>query len=111
MTTTNFRVVPLNSEIAEEARRKAHAARLTTRLSKSIRRPAIPAGIACNGCSQGEHGGALSRTPRFRGRPYSESGPIFVHAEACARYPQPTGIRKISEVSACCERMIERRYD
>ena len=86
MTTTNFRVVPLNSEIAEEARRKAHAGAP----DHAILEVDSPTGYPCRHCLQwvqpGEQVVLFPYTSIPAGRPYSESGPIFVHAEACERY-------------------------
>ena len=86
MTTTNFRVVPLNSEIAEEARRKAQAGAP----DHAIVEVDSPTGYPCRHCLQwvqpSEHVVLFPYASIPAGRPYSESGPIFVHAEACERY-------------------------
>jgi hypothetical protein len=86
MTATSFRVVPLSSEIAEEARRKAQAGAS----DHAIVEVDAPTGYPCRHCLQWARPGERVILFPFAsipsGRPYSESGPIFVHAERCERY-------------------------
>jgi hypothetical protein len=86
MTTTNFRVVPLNSEVAKEARRKAQAGTP----DHAIVEVDSPGGYPCRHCLQwakpGEQVVLFPYASIPAGRPYAESGPIFVHAEACEPY-------------------------
>lgn len=90
MKSPSFRVVPLLSEIADEARRAAafgaadHAV-LTTE---------SPNTFPCRHCLRwAEPGERMVLFPFAAipaGRPYSETGPIFVHAEPCDRYSAAT---------------------
>ena len=71
MKTSSYRVVPLPSEIAEAARRKAQAGAPDHAISRrSIRRPVIPAGIVCNGRNR-ESASSFFHMPPFR-----RAGPI-----------------------------------
>ena len=86
MTTSNFRIVPLRTEIAEAARYAAgkDAADHRVVIADS------PRGYPCRHCLRWAQPGERMILFPFAaippGRPYSESGPIFVHAEACERY-------------------------
>jgi len=87
MKTSTFRVVALPTEVAEAARRNAadgapdHA--MITADS--------PTGFPCRHCLRwaqpGERVVLFPYAAIAPGRPYSESGPIFVHAEPCQRHP------------------------
>jgi len=87
MKTFEYRVVPLLTEIADAARRAAqdgapdHAAVTAD----------SPDGYPCRHCLRwAQPGERLILFPFASiapGRPYSESGPIFVHEERCERYP------------------------
>jgi hypothetical protein len=86
MTRSKFRVVPLSSGIAEEARRQAASgASGHTCLTADV-----PNAYPCRHCLQwakpGERVVLFTYNSLPPGRPYSESGPIFVHADACAPY-------------------------
>jgi len=89
MTTTNFRVVPLSSKVAEAARRKAQAGAP----DHAIVEVDSPIGYPCRHCLQwarpGERVVLFPYASIPPGRPYSESGPIFVHVESCAAYAPP----------------------
>ena len=86
MQTSNFRIVPLATEVAEAARVKAregapdHATLLVDQ----------PGAYPCRHCLRwAEPGERVVLFPYASipaGRPYSEIGPIFVHAAACERY-------------------------
>jgi hypothetical protein len=86
MTTSNFRIVPLRPEIAEAARTAAEAGAADHRVVMAD----APRGYPCRHCLRwaqpGERMVLFSYAAIPPGRPYSESGPIFVHAEACERY-------------------------
>jgi Protein of unknown function (DUF1203) len=86
MKTTNYRVVPLPTEVAEEARRAAQAGASDHAIAEAD----SPTGFPCRHCLQwaqpGERVVLFPYASVPPGRPYSESGPIFVHAEACERY-------------------------
>ena len=86
MKPANFRVVPLSTEIAEAARRAA-----TAGASDHVFVTAdSPRGYPCRHCLRwakpGERMILFPYAAIPPGRPYSESGPIFVHAEPCERY-------------------------
>jgi Protein of unknown function (DUF1203) len=86
MKPSNFRIVPLLSEIAERARRSA---------AKGAPDHAVVVaesshGYPCRHCLRfarpGERVILFPYASIPAGHPYSESGPIFVHAEPCERY-------------------------
>ena len=86
MKTSNFRIVPLKTEVAE-------AARLAARSGvpdHAIVTADSPRGYPCRHCLRWAQPGERVILFPFqaipRGHPYSESGPIFVHAEVCERY-------------------------
>lgn len=86
MKTSSFRIVPIRTDIAEAARREAEAGApdhvFVTADSAN--------GFPCRHCLRWAHPGERMVLFPFAaippGRPYSESGPVFVHAEACDRY-------------------------
>ena len=87
MKTSSFRIVPLRTEIADAARRAAAQ-------DAADHRPVTadsPNGYPCRHCLRWAQAGERMILFPFAaipgGRPYSESGPIFVHAESCERYP------------------------
>ena len=86
MKTSTFRIVPIRSEIAEAARREAKAGAPDHR---SVTADA-PRGYPCRHCLRwaqpGERMILFPYAAIAPGRPYSESGPIFVHADACEPY-------------------------
>ena len=86
MHNSNFRVVPLPTEVAEAARRKAAAGAP----DHTIVTADSPGGFPCRHCLHwAQPGERLVLFPFASipaGRPYSESGPIFVHLEQCKRY-------------------------
>jgi hypothetical protein len=86
MKTSRFRIVPIRTEIAEVARREAKAGAP----DHVVVTADSPSGYPCRHCLRwAEPGERLILFPFAAiapGRPYSESGPIFVHAEPCQRY-------------------------
>ena len=86
MQASNYRVVPLPSEVAETARRAARAGAP----DHAIVEVDSPTGYPCRHCLQwaqpGERVVLFPYASIPADRPYAESGPIFVHAEACAPY-------------------------
>jgi Protein of unknown function (DUF1203) len=86
MKTSTFRIVPLSTEVAERARRavEAGAADHVVVIADS------PTGYPCRHCLRfakpGERVILFSYAAIPPGHPYSETGPIFVHAEPCERY-------------------------
>jgi len=86
MKTSSFRIVPLRTEIAETARRAAESGAP----DHAVVRADSPNGFPCRHCLRWAQPGEEMILFPFAaiapGRPYSESGPIFVHAEPCQRY-------------------------
>ena len=86
MKTSNFRIVPLSTEIAEAARRTAASGAA----DHAVITADSPRGYPCRHCLRWAQPGERVILFPFaaipRGRPYSESGPIFVHADPCERY-------------------------
>jgi hypothetical protein len=86
MKTSNFRIVPLSTEIVEAARRTAEAGAP----DHAVVIADSPNGYPCRHCLRwAEPGERMVLFPFAAiapGHPYSESGPIFVHAEPCQRY-------------------------
>src|SRR5213593_623931 len=98
MKTSPFRVVPLPTEIADRARRAAQACAA----DHAVVTADSPIGYPCRHCLRfakpGERVILFPYESIPAGHPYSESGPIFVHAEPCERYrgtdEYPTDFRK-----------------
>jgi hypothetical protein len=86
MKTSNFRVVPLRTEAAEAARRSATFGAS----DHAVVTADSPMGFPCRHCLRwaqpGERMVLFPYAAIPPGRPYSESGPIYVHAEPCQRY-------------------------
>src|SRR5438874_3478152 len=86
MKTSTFRIIPLSTEVAERARRAAVAGAADHAIV--IADP--PTGYPCRHClcfaKPGERVVLFPYAAIPPGYPYSETGPIFVHAEACQRY-------------------------
>jgi hypothetical protein len=86
MKTSSFRIVPIHTEIAEAARREAEA----DAPDHVFVTADSPSGYPCRHCLRWAQPGERMILFPFAaiapGRPYSESGPIFVHAEPCERY-------------------------
>jgi hypothetical protein len=88
MKTSSYRVVPLASEIAETARRQVQVGAP----DHAVIEVDSPTGYPCRHCLQwaqpGERVVLFPYASIPPGRPYSETGPIFVHADACRRYEE-----------------------
>jgi Protein of unknown function (DUF1203) len=86
MNTSPFRVVPLPTEIADRARCAAE----TGAADHAVVTADSPTGYPCRHCLRfAKPGERLILFPYASipaGHPYSETGPIFVHAEPCERY-------------------------
>jgi hypothetical protein len=84
--STTFRVLPLPTEVADAARSAAAAGAP----DHAIVTANSPNGYPCRHCLRwdrpGEHMILFPYSSIPSGRPYSESGPIFVHSEPCERY-------------------------
>jgi hypothetical protein len=86
MTTSNFRIIPLRTEMAEAARAAAAAGAP----DHAVVTADSPRGYPCRHCLRWAQPGERMILFPFAaippGVPYSETGPIFVHAETCERY-------------------------
>jgi hypothetical protein len=86
MKTSKFRIVPLPSKVADAARRAADA----SAPDHAVVIADSATGYPCRHCLRwAQPGEAMILFPYAAiqpGRPYSESGPIFVHMEPCERY-------------------------
>jgi Protein of unknown function (DUF1203) len=86
MRTSIFRILPLATEIAERARRAVE----DRGADHAIVVADSPHGYPCRHCLRfaqlGERVVLFPYQSIPAGHPYSEIGPIFVHAESCERY-------------------------
>jgi len=86
MKTSSFRIVPLRTKTAEAARAAAAAGAP----DHAVVTADSPQGYPCRHCLRWAQPGERMILFPFAaippGRPYSESGPIFVHADSCERY-------------------------
>ena len=86
MKTSSFRIVPLRTQTAEAARAAAAAGAP----DHAVVTADSPQGYPCRHCLRWAQPGERMILFPFAaippGRPYSESGPIFVHADSCERY-------------------------
>src|SRR5881392_2946658 len=86
MKNSNFRIIPLATEVAATARRVAASGAS----DHAIVVADSPGGFPCRHCLRyaqaGERMILFPYAAIPAGHPYSESGPIFVHAEPCERY-------------------------
>jgi hypothetical protein len=86
MKNPSFRIVSIRTEIAEAARREAEAGAS----DHAVVTADSPGGFPCRHCLRwAEPGERMILFPYAAiapGQPYSESGPIFVHADPCERY-------------------------
>ncbi len=97
MKTLNFQIVPLATEVAEAARRAAAAGAP----DHVVVIADSPNGFPCRHCLRWARPGQRVILFPYAAippdHPYSESGPIFVHAEPCERYSAthvyPSGFR------------------
>jgi Protein of unknown function (DUF1203) len=110
MKTYNYRVVPLPTDVAETARRTAQAgARDHAHVTADS-----PAGFPCRHCLRwARPGEQLVLFPYASippGRPYAETGPIFIHAQPCPRYEgngeYPADFRNGRVIRATTQRRI-----
>jgi hypothetical protein len=98
MKTSKFYIVPLPTEVAETARRSA----ANGESDHAIMVADSPNGYPCRHCLRfarpGERVILFPYAAIPSNHPYSESGPIFVHAEVCQRYTAtrefPADLRK-----------------
>lgn len=89
MQTTNFRIVPLATEIAEAARVRAREGASDHEILTTEQPGTYPCRHCLRWTEPGERVILFPYASIPVGRPYSETGPIFVHQAACSRYDQP----------------------
>jgi uncharacterized protein DUF1203 len=86
MKTSRFRIIPLPTEIADAARRAVNA----DSADHALITVDSPGSAPCRHClSWAQPGERVILFPYAAipsGHPYSETGPIFVHADRCQRY-------------------------
>ena len=89
MKQNSFRVVALDTAIAETARRRAAEGAADHQRSIVHAERSAPCRHCLRWAQPGESVVLFPFPAIAAHRPYAESGPIFVHAEACPRYATP----------------------
>jgi hypothetical protein len=86
MKTSNFRIIPLPTEVAQAARRAAAAGAPDHAVITADSPGQFPCRHCLHWARPGERVILFPYASVPPGHPYSETGPIFVHAEMCDRY-------------------------
>src|SRR5881398_2359195 len=86
MKASTFRILPLPTEIADAARRVVNAGAMDHALITVDSPGSSPCRHCLRWAQPGERVILFPYTAIPSGHPYSETGPIFVHAEPCERY-------------------------
>ena len=86
MSKVNYRIVPLTTEVAERARQALKGGAPDHALIIATAPNEAPCRHCLRWADPGERVILFPYASLPPGRPYSETGPIFVHAEACKRY-------------------------
>ena len=86
MKTPSFHVVPLPTEIADAARRAVNAGAPDHELITVDSAESSPCRHCLRWAEPGERVVLFPYAAIPVGHPYSETGPIFVHADECQRY-------------------------
>ena len=86
MLNSPFRIVPLATEVAEAARARAQEGAPDHEILTTEQPGAFPCRHCLQWAKPGERVVLFPYASIPAGRPYSESGPIFVHEAACVRY-------------------------
>ena len=86
MTNNSFRVVALPTTVAEKARQKAANGAPDHKTSIVEAEQSAPCRHCLSWAKPGERVILFPYQAIAAHQPYAESGPIFVHAEPCARY-------------------------
>jgi Protein of unknown function (DUF1203) len=86
MKTSSFRIVPLPTEIADAARRAENAGAADHALITVDSAESSPCRHCLRWAKPGERVILFPYAAIPAGQPYSETGPIFVHANECQRY-------------------------
>ena len=84
--STAFRIVPLHSEVAEQARRAAQSGVEDHAVITADSATGYPCRHCLSWAQPGERVVLFPYASIPAGHPYSEVGPIFVHAEKCECY-------------------------
>ena len=88
MKTSSFRIVPLPTEIADAARRAVNAGAADHALITVDEPGSAPCRHCLRWAQPGERVILFPYAAIPSGQPYSETGPIFVHANECQRYSE-----------------------
>ena len=86
MKSSNFRIIPLPTEIAEAARDAIKTSSAVHALITANSPRSSPCRHCLRWAEPGERVILFPYAAISPGHPYSESGPIFVHADQCERY-------------------------
>jgi hypothetical protein len=86
MKTSSFRIVPLPAEIADAARRAVNAGAADHALITVDSPESSPCRHCLRWAEPGERVVLFPYNAIPAGHPYSETGPIFVHADGCHQY-------------------------
>jgi Protein of unknown function (DUF1203) len=86
MKTSTFQIVPLPTEVAEEARHLAESGATDHAVIEVDSATGYPCRHCLRWAQPGDHVILFPYASIPPGHPYSETGPIFVHAEPCERY-------------------------
>src|SRR5262244_2399073 len=89
MKTSPFQVIPLHTAIADAARRAANAGAPDHELITVDSPESSPCRHCLRWAQPGERVILFPYAAIPSGHPYSETGPIFVHADNCQRYSAP----------------------
>jgi uncharacterized protein DUF1203 len=90
MKTSNFRVVPLRTDVAEAARRAAASSAPDHRVVTVDSLKGYPCRHCLRWAKPDERVILFPFAAIPSGHPYAESGPVFVHEESCERYASTT---------------------
>jgi hypothetical protein len=88
MKISSFRIVPLPTEIADAARRAVNAGAPDHALITVDEPGSAPCRHCLRWAQPGERVILFPYAAIPSGQPYSETGPIFVHANECQRYSE-----------------------
>lgn len=86
MKASTFRILPLPTEIAEAARHAVKAGASDHAIGSAESPGSSPCRHCLRWAQPGERVILFPYAPIPSGHPYSETGPIFVHADECQRY-------------------------
>ena len=86
MKTSSFQIIPLSTEVAEAARRAVNEGATDHALITVDSPESSPCRHCLRWALPGERVILFPYAAIPAGKPYSETGPIFVHANECQRY-------------------------